>query len=87
MEDWEQPKCQIPAFNIMTIRTRCQTNVSKQTTLLDGVDIGMPKQRVCWRGLKSSVHEAMKCKGSFKDSQWKCKYFLMKHPFDETTLI
>ena len=43
----------------MTIRVRCQTNVSKQTTLLDGVDVGPPEQRVCWRGLNRSFHEAM----------------------------
>ena len=43
----------------MTIRARRQTNASKQTTLLDGVGVGPPKQRVCWRGLNRSVHEAM----------------------------
>ena len=43
----------------MTIRTRRQTNVSKQTTLLDGVDVRPPKQRVCWRGLNRFVHESM----------------------------
>ena len=42
----------------MTIHARRQTNASKQT-LLDGVDVGPPKQRVCWRGLNRSVHEAM----------------------------
>ena len=36
-----------------------QTNISKQTKLLDGVDVGPPKQCVCWRGLNRSVHEAM----------------------------
>ena len=59
MEGWEQPKRQIPAFNVMTIRARRQTNASKQTALLDGVDVGPPKQRLCWRGLNRSVHEAM----------------------------
>ena len=43
----------------MTIRARRQINASEQTTLLDGVDVGPPKQRVCWRGLNGSVHEAM----------------------------
>ena len=43
----------------MKIRARRQTNASKQTTLLDGVDVGPPKQRVCWRGLTGSVYEAM----------------------------
>ena len=52
-------KRQIPAFNVMTIRARLQTNASKQTTLLDGVDVGPPKQRVCWCGFNRSVHEAM----------------------------
>ena len=27
--------------------------------LLDGVDVGPPKQRMCWRALNRSVHEAM----------------------------
>ena len=58
MEGWEQPKRQIPAFNVMTIHSRRQTN-SKQTTSLDGVDVGLPKQCVCWCGLNRSVHEAM----------------------------
>ena len=58
MESLGQPKRQIPAFTVMTIRTQRQTNVSKQTTLLDGVDVGPPKQRVCWGGLNSSAHEA-----------------------------
>ena len=56
-EGWEQPKRPILAFNVMTIRARRQTNVSKQTTLLD--DVGAPKQRVCRRGLNRSVYEAM----------------------------
>ena len=32
----------------------------KQTTLLDGVDVGPPKKRVCGHGLNRSVHEGMK---------------------------
>ena len=58
-EGGEQPKCPIPAFNVMRIHPRRQTNVSKQTRLLDGVEVGPPKQRMCWRGLNRSVHEAM----------------------------
>ena len=58
-EGWEQPKRPIPEFNVMAIRAQGQTNVSKQTRLFDGVDVGPPKQRVCWRGLNRSVHEAM----------------------------
>ena len=34
-------------------------NVNKQTTLLDGVDVGLPKWRVCGRGLNRSIHEGM----------------------------
>ena len=68
MEGWEQPKGPIHAFNVMMICARCQTNFNKQTTLLDGVDVGLPKQPMCWCGLNRSVHEAI-CKGSFKDSQ------------------
>ena len=41
------------------MRARRQINVRKQTTLLNGVDVGPPKQRVCWRGLNRSIHEAM----------------------------
>ena len=36
-------KCQISALNVMVICVQLHTNVSKQTTLLDGVDIGPPK--------------------------------------------
>ena len=43
----------------MTIHARCQTNLSKQATLLDGFDDGPSKQCLCWHGLKRSVHEAM----------------------------
>ena len=35
-------KTPIPACNVMTIRALRQTNVSKQTTLLDGVDVRPP---------------------------------------------
>ena len=34
-------------------------NVSKQTTLLDGVEVGMPKWRVPMGGLIVRVHEAI----------------------------
>ena len=43
----------------MAIRVRRQTNVSKKTTLLHGIDVGPPNQRVCWRNLNRSVHEAL----------------------------
>ena len=42
-EGWEQPKRQIPVFDAITLSVRRPTNVSKQTTLLDGVDVGPPK--------------------------------------------
>ena len=37
----------------------CHTNLSKQTTLLDGIDVGPSKWRVCGRGLNKSVNEGM----------------------------
>ena len=43
----------------MVIRFQRHPNVSKQTTLLDGVDVCSSKWRVCWRGLNRSVHEGM----------------------------
>ena len=58
-EGQQQPTRPIPAFNVMAIRARRQTNVSKQTPLLDGVDVGPPKHCVCRYGLNRSVHEAM----------------------------
>ena len=57
MEGCEQPKRQIPAFNAMTIRTRRQTNVSKQHYWM-ALMLVRPNSG-CWRGLNSSVHEAM----------------------------
>ena len=44
----------------MAILVQRQANISNQTTLLDGVDIGPPKWRVCGRGIKQFVHEGMK---------------------------
>ena len=58
-EGWEQPKHQIPVFNVITIHAQRQTNVGTQTTLLDWVEVGPPKQCVCWCGLNRSDHEAM----------------------------
>ena len=43
----------------MVIRVQCQANVSKQTTLLHGIDVGQLKWRVCGHGLNRSVHEGM----------------------------
>ena len=63
-------------LNAMAIRDQCHANVSKQTLLLDGVDICQPKWCVCERGLNRSVLEGMNdnSEGLFKDTQWKCKY-------------
>ena len=47
-------------LTVMAIRVQRPTNVSKQTMLLDGVDIGPPKCSICGRGLNRSVHEGMK---------------------------
>ena len=45
-------KHQIAALIVMAIRVQRQTNGSKQTTLLDVVDVGPPKWRVCRIDLK-----------------------------------
>ena len=36
-------KCQVSALNVMVICVQLHTNVSKQTTLLDGVNVGPSK--------------------------------------------
>ena len=43
----------------MPIRVKRHTNVSKQTTLLDGLEVSLLKWRVCWCGLNRFVHEGM----------------------------
>ena len=43
----------------MVIRVQRHTNVSKQTMLLNGVDVGPSKWRVCGRDFNRSVHEGM----------------------------
>ena len=47
-------------LTVMAIRVQRPTNVSKQTILLDGVDIGLPKCSVCGHGLDQSVQEGKK---------------------------
>ena len=47
MESLEVPKRQTSAFNVMAIRIQRHVNVSKEATLLDGVDVGPLKLRVC----------------------------------------
>ena len=43
----------------MAIRVQRHANVSKQATLLDGLDVRLFKWRVCWCGLNRFVHEGM----------------------------
>ena len=43
----------------MAKRVQHHANVSKQTTLLDGLDVGPLKLRVCGCGLNRFVHEGM----------------------------
>ena len=43
----------------MVIRIQRHANLSKQATLLDGVDVGPLKWRVCGCGLNRFVHEGM----------------------------
>ena len=43
----------------MAIRVQRHVNISKQATLLDGLDIGPLKWRVCGCGLNRFVHEGM----------------------------
>ena len=55
----EQPKRQISALNVMAIRVQRHANVSKQATLLDGLDVSPLKWRVCGCGFNRFVHEGM----------------------------
>ena len=43
----------------MAIYVQRHANVSKQATLLGGVDLGPPKWRICGCGLNRFVHEGM----------------------------
>ena len=43
----------------MAIRVQRHANVSKQTTLLDGLDVSPLEWRVCGCGLNRFVHEGM----------------------------
>ena len=47
-------------LNVMAIRVKCQAKISKETMLLDGIDVDLPNWRVCGRGLNHSVNEGMK---------------------------
>ena len=43
----------------MAIRVQRHANISKQATLLDGLNVSPLKKRVCGCGLKRFVHEGM----------------------------
>ena len=43
----------------MAIRVQRHANVSKQATLLDGLDVSPLKRRVCGCGLNRFVHEGI----------------------------
>ena len=47
------------ALNVMAMRVQRHANVSKQATLLDGLDVSPLKWRVCGCGLNRFVHEGM----------------------------
>ena len=55
----EQPKRQISALNVMAIRVQRHANVSKQETLLEGLDVSPLKWRLCECCLNRFVHEGM----------------------------
>ena len=43
----------------MAICDQGHVNVSKQTMLLDAIDVGLPNWCVCRRGFNQSVHDGM----------------------------
>ena len=43
----------------MAIRVQRHANVSKQATLLDGLDVSPLKWPICWCGFNGFVHEGM----------------------------
>ena len=47
------------ALNIMAIRLQRHANISKQATLLDGVDVDPLNWHVCGCGLNRFVHEGI----------------------------
>ena len=55
----EQPKRQISALNVMAICVQRHANVSKQATLLDGLDDSPLKWGISGCGLNQFVHEGM----------------------------
>ena len=55
--EWQ--KRQTSALNVMALRVQRHENVSKQATLLDGLDVSSLKWRLCGCGLNRFVHEGM----------------------------
>ena len=49
----------IPELNVMVIRVQRHANISKQATLLGGLDVSPLKWRVFGCGLNRFVHEGM----------------------------
>ena len=47
-------------LNVMAIRVKRHTKVSKQATLFDGLNVSPLKWRICGCGLNRLVHEGMK---------------------------
>ena len=74
------------ALNVMAIRDQRHANVSKQTSLLGGLDVGTPKWCLSCLALFDWVQH-LKCIGSFKDSQWTCKYIYLNQPVKNEDLI
>ena len=56
---WNSQNAKFPRLNVMAIRARRHANVSKQATLLDGLDVSTLKWRVYGCGLNRFVHEGM----------------------------
>ena len=65
----------------MAIRIQRHANVSKQATLLDGLDVSPLKWRVCGCGLNRFVHEGMndisKVKVHLKTRSGNVKYIML----------
>ena len=68
------------ALNVIAICVQRHANVSKQATLLDGLDVSPLKWRIGGCELNPFVHEGMNHISNVEvhlDPQWKCKYSLM----------
>ena len=75
----------------MAIRVSRHSNVSKQATLMDGLDVSPLKWRVCGCGLNRFVHEGMNhisnVKVHLKTRDWKCKYLRVHCKQEVTSLV